>query len=80
MAEGAIRAVAFAPRLIGSAPMGAQRDEQAARHRDALGVTALVDAVVLYVALAARLQIPLLTLDARLSCAPGLTCAVELVT
>lgn len=34
----------------------------------------------LYVSLAARLQIPLLTLDARLSRAPQLPCTVELIT
>jgi predicted nucleic acid-binding protein len=33
----------------------------------------------LYVALAARLQVPLLTLDARLSRSPQLPCAVELL-
>lgn len=33
----------------------------------------------LYVALAATLKVPLLTADARLSRAPGLTCAVEVV-
>lgn len=33
----------------------------------------------LYVALAATLGAPLVTMDARLSRAPGLTCAVELV-
>ena len=33
----------------------------------------------LYVALAARLGYPLLTADARLACAPGLPCAVELI-
>jgi predicted nucleic acid-binding protein len=33
----------------------------------------------LYVALAARLDIPLLTADARLARAPGLPCAVEVV-
>jgi predicted nucleic acid-binding protein len=32
-----------------------------------------------YAALAARLQVPLLTTDARLAAAPGLPCAVELV-
>jgi predicted nucleic acid-binding protein len=34
----------------------------------------------LYVALASRLGYPLLTADARLANAPGLPCAVELVT
>ncbi|MFC4948327.1 type II toxin-antitoxin system VapC family toxin [Pseudonocardia sp. GCM10023141] len=34
----------------------------------------------LYVALAARLGIPLLTADARLAKAPGLTCEVELIS
>lgn len=33
----------------------------------------------LYVALAARLQVPLLTLDARLSRTPQLPCTVELI-
>jgi predicted nucleic acid-binding protein len=33
----------------------------------------------LYVALAARLDVPLLTADARLSREPGLSCAVEVV-
>jgi predicted nucleic acid-binding protein len=33
----------------------------------------------LYVALAARLGYPLLTTDARLTCAPGLPCTVELI-
>lgn len=33
----------------------------------------------LYVALAVRLGVPLVTGDARLSAAPGLSCAVELV-
>jgi predicted nucleic acid-binding protein len=34
----------------------------------------------LYVALAARLSIPLLTADARLARAPGLPCAVEVIS
>ena len=34
----------------------------------------------LYVALAARLEIPLLTSDARLARAPGLPCAVEVIS
>ncbi|MBK5217094.1 MAG: VapC toxin family PIN domain ribonuclease, partial [Propionibacteriales bacterium] len=33
----------------------------------------------LYVALATRLEIPLITADRRLSKAPGLTCAIELI-
>lgn len=33
----------------------------------------------LYVALATRLRVPLLTCDVKLRNAPGLTCAVELV-